>query len=430
MKMVIAYDGPRTVVRLAGRLDGEAADQLSGTLDEFLHEGTRSVLLDMSGVTYISSAGTQVLALRYQDFSALRGELRIAHPSAVVLDAIRLVGMEDRLLWEEPSEIPVAARTRSSVLMHRMSDFTREDWRVPDAGATHGHYEISSREAGAHLTCRLYGEAGTLFERNFLPADCHLVEFPDSVFGIGLGAIGNTPQDCLPRLGELIAAGGVTAYLPTDGSLVADYLIGTRSRPPKAMLAYGMTCEGRFSHLARFNVRPGDESIPLSELARVALDSTGGDTAGFVIAAETAGLVGTGLKRSSGIPGGQVPELDAASAAEWLSFTPEPLYARMTGVVVGVAAKSADGRLGRFLRPLDGGGLHGHFHAVVFPYDPLPQRTVAMQALVLRLFGNLKIRGLMHLLNDQRRIEGAGESRFLRGLCWVSPIREVVEEAA
>jgi anti-anti-sigma factor len=428
--MVIADDGPRTVVRLAGRLDGEAADQLSSALDELLHEGTRSVLLDMSDVTYISSAGTKVLALRDQDFSALRGELRITNPSKIVLDAVRLVGLEDRLLWEEPSEIPVAARTRSSVMMHRMSDFTREDWRVPDAGAIHGHYEISTREADAHLKCRLYGEPAVLFERNFRPTDCHLIEFPDSIFGLGLGAIGNTPEDCLPRLGELVAVGGVTAYLPTDGSLVADYFIGTRSMPPTALLAYGMTCEGRFSHLARFNVQPGEESIPLSELARVALESTGGDAAGFVIAAETAGLVGTGLKRPSGIPGGPVPEPDAASAAEWLSFTPEPLHARMTGVVVGVAARSADGRLGRFLRPLDGGGLHGHFHAVVFPYDPLPQRTVAMQALVLRLFGNLKIRGLMHLLNDQRRIEGAGESRFLRGLCWVSPIREILDGAA
>jgi anti-anti-sigma regulatory factor len=52
MKMVIAHDGGCAVVRLAGRLDGESADQLSETLDRLLREGQRSVLLDMGEVTY------------------------------------------------------------------------------------------------------------------------------------------------------------------------------------------------------------------------------------------------------------------------------------------------------------------------------------------------------------------------------------------
>lgn len=425
MKMSTAYDGDRAIVRLSGRLDGEWADHLSATLEEFLREGTRSVLLDMSEVTYLSSAGTQVLALRYEDFSGLRGELRVVKPSGVVLDAIRLVGLEDRLLWEEPAEVPIAARTRSSVLMHRLSDQTREDWKVQELPAERGHYEFTPREPGATLACRLYGDPATLFSGTYHPADCHRVEFPDSVFGLGLGALGTTPEDCLPRTGELIAAGGVAAYLPTDGALVADYQVGTRSNPPRAMLVHGLSCSGRFSHLGRFRTQADNDRLPLSDLARVALDSTGGKTVGMVIAAETAGVVGASLKRPPGLPGqpslGYAPNLE-----EWLSFTPEAAFANMSALIVGVVSRQPTGRLADFQRPV-GRDLQGHFHALVFPYDPLPQRTVALQALVLRLVGTLKIRGLLHLIADDRGHDGAGESSFLRGLCWVSPIESVSE---
>ena len=119
------------------------------------------------------------------------------------------MGLEDRLLWEEPSEVPAAARMRASFMMHRLSDHTREDWRVQDVSSHHGHYEITPPEPGASLACRLYGNPATLFTGTYHPADCHRVDFPDSVFGPA--RLGTTPEDCLPRSGELLAAGGVAA---------------------------------------------------------------------------------------------------------------------------------------------------------------------------------------------------------------------------
>ncbi len=56
MKMVIAHDGGCAVVRLAGRLDGESADQLSETLDRLLREGQRSGLCWAAPVTRVIAA--------------------------------------------------------------------------------------------------------------------------------------------------------------------------------------------------------------------------------------------------------------------------------------------------------------------------------------------------------------------------------------
>ena len=41
------------------------------------------------------------------------------------------------------------------------------------------------------------------------------------------------------------------------------------------------------------------------------------------------------------------------------------------------------------------------------------------------LFENQGPKGLLHLLWDAREATGAGESRFVRGACWVGSIREV-----
>ena len=43
-------------------------------------------------------------------------------------------------------------------------------------------------------------------------------------FAIGVGAFGDSFEDCRPRFGELISVSGGTAYQPADGTNVADYL--------------------------------------------------------------------------------------------------------------------------------------------------------------------------------------------------------------
>jgi anti-anti-sigma factor len=431
MQLVLTRDGARAVVRLAGRLDGEWAEHLSTTLDDLLREGIRTVTLDMQGVTYLSSPGTQVLARRYEGFAELRGELRIANPSPVVLEALQTIGLEDRLLYKEPVDLPGDANPFLTTFLGRASDVhTRQDWEVPQTATQHGHYEFTPRDRDARLACRLIGTPETFFSGTFRPEDCHPVEFPDGTFALGLGAIGTTPEDCLPRFGELVAAGGVATYLPTDGALVSDYLVGARDHPPRGLLLHGLVCSGSFSHFGRFKSQADRERVPLSELAQVALEATGTEAIGLVIAAETAGLVGTSLKQPVGLPGrppfNYVPALE-----DWLSFSPEPGFARMTTVVTGVVARAPAAPLAAHLRPLGGTkNLQGHFHAVVFPHNPLPQRSVGLQSVVLRLFGGFKVRTILHLLADDRGAQGVGESGFLRGLCWLSPLASITGPGA
>ena len=62
MKIDAAREGGSARLQLEGRLDREWAEHLSDTLEELLQDGVRSLSIDFSGVTYVSSAATRVLA--------------------------------------------------------------------------------------------------------------------------------------------------------------------------------------------------------------------------------------------------------------------------------------------------------------------------------------------------------------------------------
>ena len=79
-------DGGSVHLRLGGRLDREWAGHLSATLEELLRDGVRSLRIDLSTVTYISSAAAEVLARWQQEVATLRG--RELAPDEIAGDAL------------------------------------------------------------------------------------------------------------------------------------------------------------------------------------------------------------------------------------------------------------------------------------------------------------------------------------------------------
>jgi hypothetical protein len=205
---------------------------------------------------------------------------------------------------------------------------------------------------------------------------------------------------------------------------MADYVVRPPGKAPVAVLSSGLICEGSYAQMVRFSTRPEADAVPLSELASVALQAAGGRVAGLVVVAEAAGLCGVKLRRSPAVPG---PALDFAvpGVREWLSFSPDRTHPMTTVVIAGVVSGRGRGPGSAHVRshgPTE--RLFGHFHAAVFSYHPLPQRTVELDDLVRGLFTDHQLLDVLHLLWDDR-VEGAvAESAFVRGVGWISPITQ------
>jgi anti-anti-sigma factor len=420
MNIATTQEGPTAVVRLTGRLDGEGALQLAETLDRLLREGRRSVVLDMGGVSYLSSPGTLALQRAHQDYASARGELHVASPSREVANALALADLLPKLLVA-----PVASAEPHSDPIDLPSETTRDDWRIPAALATRGIYEVSTRDPAAELTCRVHGHLDTSVRTWIDSSDYRSFEIPEPAFGLGIGALAATREEAAPRLGEIAGAAGAVAHLPTDGAQVPDFDVGLGGHSPQVQLVSGLVCEGGFSLLKRFSSPTETEPIRLSELARVAIEGVSSDTVGVVMVAETTGLVGAWLRRSPGIVLFSM-YLDVQGIRDWLGTTPRPVHPGTTVLVAGVVSRRPDPLLVPHLRPIaPATDVFAHFHAVAFTYRPVPQRTVVLRTLVTRLFAQQRVLGVLHLFGDDRGAAGAGESSFRRGLCWTGPITRV-----
>src|SRR3954463_8130633 len=91
---------------ITGRLDGYWADHLDAGLTETVREGHHRLRLNLSGVTFISSAGIAVLVKFYKRLIAIKGGLTDAgtpNPGRPVPDITRLPAL---LIDETPAAAP------------------------------------------------------------------------------------------------------------------------------------------------------------------------------------------------------------------------------------------------------------------------------------------------------------------------------------
>lgn len=405
--------GAELEMRVKGRLDSSWADPLARQLEETIRGGRHRIVLDLSEVTYLSSAGIRVLIKFYKQLQGIQGSFVVSSPSEQVKTVLDLAGLSS-LLFTGTAEglAPASAPTESRQLERGNATF-----------------EVFEYVTGASLTCRAIGDPTLLQSCRFGEEHCRAVSFPESEFAVGLGAFGHGFADCRNRFGEFLVAAGAAAYLPTDGTNIPDYLVKAETFVPFVEVLYGLTCAGQFAHLIRFEAKKEALAVALTDLVEVGLEIAGAETAGMVMVAESAGLTGAALRRSP-VRQASEPSLFAhPQIREWLSFTAERAYSRSLAVVAGVATHAAPPALAPFVRPLDKNPqLTGHFHAAAFSHRPLKKGELDVKTTVATLFESETLQGVLHLVGDSREIVGAGQSEFVRGACWVGPVTEIGTE--
>ena len=402
-------------VRIIGRLDGYWADHLTTELAEVVRAGGHRIRVNLSEVSFLSSAGIRVLLQFFKQLRAINGSLTICNPSDHVSEVLDLAGFRGMLIAEDIAEEPLASPHASSRRIDR------------DTAA----FDVFTLPGDGQMTCRSVGHPSRLEGCRFGANDLRTqaTDFPNASLALGLGALGKDFEDCRDRFGEFLWVAGTATYLPTDGANVPDYLISHGTALPDLKVLYALTCEGPWRYLARFEAKRKDSAVTLSALAEACLDIAGTDMVAITMIAESAGLVGASLKQSPvGEPSPTAP-FGYPEVQRWLSFTPERAYTKALVLVVGVAARAGAGAAGPLLRPLGQTPFPaGHMHAAAFSYRPIRKGELDLNDTVRGLFESETPQTLLHLLHDDRNLTGAGQSEFLQGACWIGPIRDVQGE--
>lgn len=403
MEIVKKPRGEALELVLSGRLDAYWSDHLAGSIEESIRLGKHHIQLNLAGVPYLSSAGIRVLLRYFKQLRDIKGSLAVVSPSENAYAILELAGV---------------AATMVKQVSEDLDNSAAEPKRVERDATIYQDYPLAP---DARLSYEVFGSPGKLAS-GYTGDDSRSVSYPESTFGLGIGAFGNNFADCQTRFGEFLAVGGVATYLPTDGTNVPDYMISEGLLVPELEVLYGLRWQGQFSHLIRFDAKPEPPGVAsLAELVAFGLDTAASDPTAFVIIAETSSLVGATMKKSPVVENISDSPLSFPAVRDWLSFTAERAFERCLCVAVGVASRKPDSKLDPLLRPL-GAGVMGHFHAAVFPYRALQRGNIDLFKTVNALFESESLQTLVHLLADDREIEGVGQSEFLRGACWAGPL--------
>ena len=79
---------------IIGRIDSSNATELGKELDKAVDDGNSNLVLDLSGVEYMSSAGLREMVRVLKRVKRSGGDLRIANPSDRVKEVLELAGLD------------------------------------------------------------------------------------------------------------------------------------------------------------------------------------------------------------------------------------------------------------------------------------------------------------------------------------------------
>jgi anti-sigma B factor antagonist len=391
-----------TLVRVTCRLDAEGTEPLVREIDRLLRAGDHVVRLDLDAVTFISSAGIGALLEAHKKLRASGGRLEVVTASPQVLGVFTLTRL-DTLIG------PTAAAATP-----------------PPAAAP----PAAERTVGPVRLVALALPTGRPVSLRTAPrgAAPEIMNLSSASFALGLGTPDVDDPRPLDHAGEVVAAAGCLFHRPPATDPRIDWLVPHAGHAVRLGLVEGLAWDAAPAASAGFEPVRADGTVPLDELARALLAACGGAAIAFVAVGEIHGLVGAELVRPlAAATADDHPRAgSAAVAARWLSFSREPVHARRTALVVGVAASTvpAADPLAAATRPLDPAGdarLVGHVHAAVFAFRPVRREPGDLAQLVASLAAAPPV-AIMHLLADPAPLVGSGKSEFVRGAAWFWPL--------
>lgn len=82
------------LVTVSGRIDSSNAAEFEGKLKELMEDGRHNLVLNLAGVTYMSSAGLRTLVSTLKECKKRNGDVRLATPSERVAEVLSLAGLD------------------------------------------------------------------------------------------------------------------------------------------------------------------------------------------------------------------------------------------------------------------------------------------------------------------------------------------------
>jgi anti-sigma B factor antagonist len=98
------------VFRLSGRMTlGTRLREIESTISDIADKGIHKLILDLSGIEFLDSAGLGVLMILYGNMKLRKGQLRLVAPRAKVLEVLKMTHTDSLLPIDANLEAALAS---------------------------------------------------------------------------------------------------------------------------------------------------------------------------------------------------------------------------------------------------------------------------------------------------------------------------------
>ncbi|WP_292517765.1 STAS domain-containing protein [Methanoculleus sp.] len=323
---------------MRGRLDGYGAGQVSDAVQASLQDDDRSIVFDLAGVNYLSSAGIRVLIAAKKQLKERNGILALAGMQEYPKSVLDMAGVASVFSTYARVEEAVAACRRPQDSLSVINEIARTP--VMRNGVAYTIERASTQRSSLRAT----GSLNKMLHARLAEEDIRAIPFSALQYSLGIGALGASVADVLPLLGEMITLHGSMVWLPTDGNATPDFFTPAKETGELYVYAgYNVALDGPFHEIVTIDA--GDSgSITLSDVYRTIFDlarEQKRDFAGIVAIAMWAvvdGVRSLGVKRSpvaGSAPTNGLPINAEANVTEWLEEDDGPKYHGDTMVSFG-----------------------------------------------------------------------------------------------
>jgi len=93
-----SVDGAKCKMTAKGRVDANSSDVLLHKLEKALKNEQKYIVLNMSGVEYLSSIGIRVILDIYKKAAKVGGSFRIESPSQIVRNVLGMIALKQMVI--------------------------------------------------------------------------------------------------------------------------------------------------------------------------------------------------------------------------------------------------------------------------------------------------------------------------------------------
>ncbi|WP_031482770.1 STAS domain-containing protein [Maridesulfovibrio frigidus] len=250
MEIKVRRHGESVVVSMGERIDAYGSVELDKVLNDLLlDESLACMAFDMEGVRYISSAGIRSIVKTLKALRQRKGALAICGLRSYCKNVLDTAGMTSSLdIFVSRSD---AMNFLQSVQWERQA---LENWdNLEKMDSPIGDFRFIPGD-NSQTEIKVIGSMADVLYSRVKESRMFSRRFSQTEYSIGVGGLGESPEDYMKVLGGMITIGGTMGWLPTDGHDLADFLVPQNDTGSVLIRTpFNLSIGGGFNEYVMFN---------------------------------------------------------------------------------------------------------------------------------------------------------------------------------